>query len=741
MPRSRSVLILALALGLTGPLALAAGGRTPADAVAATAGPALGLDAGSGRHPISPLVYGMNNYGVDATLSAELRVPVQRWGGDGTTRYNWQLDSSNAGADWYFMAGSGSATPTPGAGPDALVDKDLASGGQTLMTIPIIGWIDGVSTTDCSYPVSLVGPQQSVNPYVHPNGGDCGNSLAPDGSQLTAPDPSRVNVANTPALQAAWVRHFVAKYGDAAHGGVGIYEMDNEPGGWGNTHRDVHPGAPGWDELVGLTQSYAAAVKAADPTAAIDGPGDFGWPVYVGGGKPGDDQASHGGVIWQAQYYLQQMAAYQASHGTRLLDYFDEHYYPTTPNGVGCLALCAAGDSATQAARLQSTRSLWDPTYVENDWIGQYHGDIDLIPRMHDWVNGYYPGTRTAISEYNFGGLESLNGALTEADALGIFGREGLDLATLWGPPTSTQPGAYAFRMYRNYDGRHSTFGDEGIDATSADQGRLAVYAARRSADGALTAMVVNKTAGDLTSPVSLAGFSPAGNAQVWTYSGADTSAITRGGDLAVGATGLTATFPADSITLLVLPRAAAGALPGGWTQGDVGAVGTAGSGTYTAPMFTVTGGGTDIGGHADAFHFLDEPLASDATVTARVATQTNTSTWARAGVMLRSTNAPGSPFVLQAVTPGDGSDLVSRAVAAGGSVETDGPKVRAPSWVRLVRRGTTVTAYASQDGSTWTLVGRRTLPTGPLLVGLAVTAHAAHKLSTATFDDVTVGP
>lgn len=740
MPRTRSVLITAVALGVLVPLALAAGGR-PTAAAAATAGPALSLDAGSGRHPISPLIYGMNSYGVDPALSAELRVPVQRWGGDGTTRYNWQLDSSNAGDDWYFMAGSGISTPTPSAGPDALVDKDLASAGQTLMTIPIIPWIDGVSTTDCSYPVSLVGPQQSVNPYVHPNGTDCGNSLAPDGSQLAAPDPSRINVPNTPAFEAAWVRHFVVKYGDAAHGGVGIYEMDNEPGGWGNTHRDVHPGAPGWDELIRLTQSYAAAVKTADPTAAIDGPGDFGWPVYVGGGKPGDDRASHGGVIWQAQYYLQQMAAYQAAHGTRLLDYFDEHYYPTTPTGVGCLALCTAGDSATQAARLQSTRSLWDPTYVENDWIGQYYGDTDLIPRMHDWVNGYYPGTKTAISEYNFGGLESVNGALTEADALGIFGREGLDLATLWGPPTSSQPGAYAFRMYRNYDGQHSTFGDEGISATSTDQGRLAVYGAQRSTDGALTAMVVNKTAGDLTSPISLAGFNPAGNAQVWTYSGANASAITRGTDLAVSATGTTATFPANSITLLVLPKAAATALPTGWTQTDIGAVGKAGSGTFTTPTFTVTGGGADIGSHADAFHLLDELLAGDGTVTARVATQTNSSTWAKAGVMLRSSTAAGSAFVLQAVTPADGSDLVSRAVTAGSSTESNGPKLVAPSWVRLVRRGTAVTAYASADGTTWTLVGKRKLPGGPLLIGLAVTAHNNARTSTATFDNVTVGP
>jgi hypothetical protein len=50
---------------------------------------------------------------------------------------------------------------------------------------------------------------------------------------------------------------------------------------------------------------------------------------------------------------------------------------------------------------------------------------------MRDWVDTWYPGTRLAITEYNWGGLDGLNGALAQADVLGIFGREGLALATL----------------------------------------------------------------------------------------------------------------------------------------------------------------------------------------------------------------------------------------------------------------------------------------------------------------------
>ncbi len=52
---------------------------------------------------------------------------------------------------------------------------------------------------------------------------------------------------------------------------------------------------------------------------------------------------------------------------------------------------------------------------------------------MRDWVAKDYPGTKLAITEYNWGGQEHINGAVAQADILGIFGREGLDIGTLLG--------------------------------------------------------------------------------------------------------------------------------------------------------------------------------------------------------------------------------------------------------------------------------------------------------------------
>src|SRR5271157_4839622 len=84
--------------------------------------PVLTVDAAGNPHPINPDVYGIANYSLDATFAKEIQVPNIRWGGDGTTRYNWQVDSSNAGFDWYFMGGNGETTPVPSASADLMVN-------------------------------------------------------------------------------------------------------------------------------------------------------------------------------------------------------------------------------------------------------------------------------------------------------------------------------------------------------------------------------------------------------------------------------------------------------------------------------------------------------------------------------------------------------------------------------------------------------------------------------------------
>ena len=119
-----------------------------------------------------------------------------------------------------------------------------------------------------------------------------------------------------------------------------------------------------------------------------------------------------------------------------------------------------------------------------------------------------------------------------------------------------------AFEVFRNYDGAGAQFGDQAVTSTSADQGKLSVYGALRSKDNMLTVVVINKTYGDLTTTLSLGNFTASGPAQSWLYSNANLQAIVSQPGISITAptagsttSTLSTTFPAQSITILIVPK------------------------------------------------------------------------------------------------------------------------------------------------------------------------------------------
>lgn len=539
--------------------------RAPATSLASDV--TLNVDASADQHAISPYIYGVHSDGLGTITSPALlqtlHLPLQRWGGNISTRYNWKNDIANHGSDFYFEnIPEDNPAPQDGNAADYFVQQGADVGADSIVTIPLIGKTsrDGLRPNGgyyCGFSTTKYGPQDSTDPY-NPLSADCGNGLHTDGTSITGNDSADTSITVDANYMRDWVQHLVATHGSAANGGVRFYGLDNEPGLWHETHRDVHPQHASYDELRDRGYQYAAAIKAADPTAETLGPVQDGWTRYFYASYSDypdaiaqQDRDNHGDQVF-VEWYLDQMKTYEQQHGTRILDYFDLHYYPQA-DGV---SLSPAGNAANQALRLRSTRSLWDPTYADESYIKDTEGGpaVRLIPRMHDWVDAHYPGTKLAISEYNWGGLESMNGALTQADVLGIFGREGLDMAVLFDPPQPDQPGAFAFRMYRNYDGNNGTFGDTSVQAISPDQGHVAIYAARRSSDGALTLMLINKTKSDKSTAINLAGFTPSGNAAVYRYSAANLGAIAHATDQPVQSPGFNTTLPAESITIIVAP-------------------------------------------------------------------------------------------------------------------------------------------------------------------------------------------
>ncbi len=218
------------------------------------------------------------------------------------------------------------------------------------------------------------------------------------------------------------------------------------------------------------------------------------------------------------------------------------------------------------------------------------------------------------------------------------------------------------------------------------------------------------------------------------------TSASTPAGTYTLTITGTSGSL-SHNVTVKLVVNPTTG-LPPGWTDADIGAPGLAGSATFNGVTFTVKGGGADIWSTADHFNFASQSVTGDLTITARVASQQNTSVWAKAGVMIRQTTAANSAYVFVMITPSNGVNMQYRPTTGGTSVQLAQQLGHAaPYWVRLVRSGNTFTGFSSADGVTWTTVGTISMTmTGSTNTGLAVTAHNNTALCTATFDNVSIG-
>jgi len=509
------------------------------------------VDALANRHPINPFVYGVA-FASGSNQLSDLNVPLHRSGGNATTRYNWQLNASSRAADWYFES-LPSPSSTPGADGDDFVRDSKNGGAQPMLTIPIIGWVAKLGSGRAglaSYATNKYGIQTGQDPYWS----IAGNGVLPGNIEITNNDPTDANVTANTNFQAAWVQHLTNRWSSATNGGLRFYLMDNEWSLWHSTHRDVHPVGATMNEVRDKFCDYAAMVKGIDPNALVAGPEEWGWSGFFYSGYDLQYGSIHGwGTLPDriahtnqdfAPWFLSQVNQRSQAAGKRLIDVFSLHYYPQ-----GGEALNNDISVATQLRRNRSTRSLWDSNYVDESWIND---KVMLIPRMKNWVATNYPGILTGITEYNWGADDYMNGATAQADVLGIFGRESLDIATRWTCPASNSPAYKAFKMYRNYDGNRSTFGDISVRATAPNPDAVAAFAAVRTNDGVLTVMVINK---DLTNatPVTLriTNFLSAGVARRWQLAA---NVLTNLPDVAFTNNVFSNTVPPQSITLLVVP-------------------------------------------------------------------------------------------------------------------------------------------------------------------------------------------
>ncbi len=437
--------------------------------------------AADSTHAIPGAVYGVNLLSEPGRLNT-LGAGLSRWGGNHTSRYNPTIGATNLAKDWFFE----NEAIEDAASWVVAVD---VQGRQTVLSVPALDWV-AKDASSYSFPVQLYGDQEATDPFD----ADKGNGIDLNGDPIVAdPETCCAPWSDAPRAGDPGGTVYASQWLEALPIAPDFVAIDNELDIAGVTHRDVHPAPMSYDELYERWSRTAETVRATQPGADILGPTSCCWWFYWNSAAGPADKDAHAGQDF-LPWFLDQAAAHEAATGQRLLDHLDVHYYPEGVFGGG-------EDPATSAHRLRASRSLWDPTYVDESWIGTSTdaapnqpspNAVMLLPRLRALIDAHYPGTGLALTEWNFGGERTVEGGLAVADVLGVLGREGVDLAAYWDTPPVASPAESGFRLFRDAP----RFGDESLPVVADSPDDHSVFAAR---DGARTTVVViNKADTDL---------------------------------------------------------------------------------------------------------------------------------------------------------------------------------------------------------------------------------------------------
>jgi hypothetical protein len=475
------------------------------------------IDTLVNRHWISPYVYGINTMNPRAITG--LHPGFVRFGGNEASNYNWKAHTYNAGGDWFFSdfpLRSNDGTPLDSV---ELTKYAVADGSRMLTTMPMLSWV-AKEKESWSYSVAKFGAQCKTNP----NNSDAGNGQKPDCKTHVNTEP--VTDAYYPLVDTAsdcrtgnclyrdeWARALSAAFGKDrcfvpyfTNTSCHFYDMDNEPEIWDGSHADVHPAHPGYSEMATLFVEDGNHLKQWDPDAVRFGPITCCWNFYWSAGGDGDNREAHAGIDF-LPWWLNHVYWEDQIHGSRSLDVFDLHAY------VGAnVETDKYTDSQKRAAAGSVYRTWWDPKFynqsIDADWITKSQPNRGVtfdIPRMKALVNAIYPGTPLSFSEWeSFLVPQSewdFATALSDADAFGVMGREGLSFSTRWGGPEESDeethqphPNYQAMKLYTDYDGARHGFGTLSIaDQTTANSDLFNSFAALDDSGNTMTIMVLNK--------------------------------------------------------------------------------------------------------------------------------------------------------------------------------------------------------------------------------------------------------
>src|SRR5262249_55817098 len=152
------------------------------------------------------------------------------------------------------------------------------------------------------------------------------------------------------------------------------------------------------------------------------------------------------------------------------------------------------------------------------------------------------------VSEYDFYNHGQAVGAVSYAEVLGTFAREGMTLATAWAPPSPSEAAFAAYRLFGNFDGAGGRF--EGSSVRATGSGGSGGQADAAIGPGGMTVALVNETAGSVPVSVGMGAFVASGSAAA-VYANAGGATVTRQADAPVTGGTATLTLGPTSIAML----------------------------------------------------------------------------------------------------------------------------------------------------------------------------------------------
>jgi hypothetical protein len=509
------------------------------------------VDLSAAGSVVSPSIYGVSHGDVE-TLH-EMGVTTRRMGGNLSSVYDWRTGFTSAGADWFFENRKALDTPHPEENWWVVMHRENKKYGmKSFFTMPS-EWV-AKDDTSSGFPKSMY---PNCDQFAPDRPEACNGKLKEKDKEGKPVELSCSKERPTQNGKHVGIEYNVdlvkycikeAGFGRADQGGIDVISIDNEPMLYTETHRDIWCEGFTYDAYWERTKKYAELIRQADPSVKIAAPGLWGWTAYSHATADLELREKLG-LRWDqmdqlpdykkygpfARDFMRRCAEYKKQTGRDLIDIFVFHGYPMTPRlGWDNQAAFVNPTPELQEFRVRDVRKFWDESYRDPEtWMGKEkwaNGNIAYVPLMRRWMKEAGWDVPIAIGEYDHagpeGGLE-ISAAVAQAETFVAFARAQVSYALYWADPRKHGPAYFAFKMYRNPDGKRTAVGDRFMVAEVSDADSVGVYVFKDAQRKVASLMVLNKRAAKGAKlAIDLGAAPPAQKATRYEYSKVSPKAI-----------------------------------------------------------------------------------------------------------------------------------------------------------------------------------------------------------------------